>query len=155
MENAIKLSPLQSTVMVSLDHMPTWNGDAFAKAVNAGASTRRIVNLPPSQAPAWRVTISDQGPGFSRTHLPRIGERFYRVAGDLSAQEKGTGLGLAIVKHIVMRHRAGLFVQTIHKDDHENLDSTNKSDLNISGSAFSVIFIDRSAHSSDAIEEEE
>ena len=155
MENAIKLSPLQSTVMVSLDHMPTWNGDAFTKTVNAGASTRRIVNLPPSQAPAWRVTISDQGPGFSRTHLPRIGERFYRVAGDLSAQEKGTGLGLAIVKHIVMRHRAGLFVQTIHKDDHENLDSTNKSDLNISGSAFSVIFIDRSAHSSDAIEEEE
>ena len=76
MENAIKLSPLQSTVMVSLDHMPTWNGDAFAKAVNAGASTRRIVNLPPSQAPAWRVTISDQGPGFSRTHLPRIGGRF-------------------------------------------------------------------------------
>lgn len=156
-ENAIKLSPMKSTIKITLDHMPHWTGDAFAKQPKDGASTRRIVNLPPSRAAAWRVTISDQGPGFSRTHLPRIGERFYRVAGDLSAQEKGTGLGLAIVKHIVMRHRAGLFVQTLHKDDHESLDQTHKTELNNSGSAFSVIFIDKSDESSDmtTLEEEE
>ena len=79
----------------------------------------------------WRVIISDEGPGFKKTHLPRIGERFYRVAGDLPAQEKGTGLGLAIVKHLIMRHRAGLFVKTIHRDESENESH---------GTSFSVIF---------------
>jgi len=58
------------------------------------------------------LTLHDSGPGFSREHLPRIGERFYRIAGDLSSKEKGTGLGLAIVKHITRRHRGGLLIQS-------------------------------------------
>jgi two-component system phosphate regulon sensor histidine kinase PhoR len=129
-ENGIKLSPKGAAVQVALERLPDWAGQAFTAPVpNAGF--RRIVNLPPSNTPAWRITVTDEGPGFSRAHLPRIGERFYRVAGDLPAQEKGTGLGLAIVKHIVMRHRAGLYVTSQH-------DSDNKE--GISGSSFSVIF---------------
>ena len=106
-------------------------GQAFPESVDIRSRFRRIVNLAPSDNPVWRVTISDEGPGFTKTHLPRIGERFYRVAGDLPAQEKGTGLGLAIVKHLVMRHRAGLFVKTNHRDEAENQSH---------GTSFSVIF---------------
>lgn len=134
MENGIKLSPDGSTLHVSLERLPNWTGQAFEEPVRQDVGFRRIVNLAPTEHPVWRVIISDQGPGFSKTHLPRIGERFYRVAGDLPAQEKGTGLGLAIVKHLVMRHRAGLFVKTTH---------IGETETNSHGTAFSVIFTAR------------
>lgn len=134
MENGIKLSPEGSKLQVSLERLPSWTGQAFAGPIPPGYGYRRIVNLAPTEKPAWRVVISDAGPGFKKIHLPRIGERFYRVAGDLSAQEKGTGLGLAIVKHIVMRHRAGLFVRTAHAEETEN---------KTHGTSFSVIFTER------------
>ncbi len=137
LENAIKLSPKGSTVRAELKKFPRWGGEAFPLPLRKGAGFRRIVNLAPYENPVWRAVISDNGPGFSRTHLPRIGERFYRVAGDLPAQEKGTGLGLAIVKHIVMRHRAGLFVQSVHGS---HIKDTERMEDETSGTSFSVVF---------------
>jgi len=134
MENGIKLSPKGASLTVKLERLPDWTGQAFSNPIEDGAGFRRIVNLAPSNKPVWRVVIKDEGPGFSRAHLPRIGERFYRVAGDLPAQEKGTGLGLAIVKHIVMRHRAGLFVRSLHASAGENSST---------GTSFSVVFAAR------------
>jgi len=117
MENAIKLSSKGSTLHVSLEHFSEWDGQIFDDHKADKSEFRQIVKLSPTNKPAWRVIITDEGPGISKKHLSRIGERFYRVAGDLPAQEKGTGLGLAIVKHITLRHRAGLYVKTSHADE--------------------------------------
>ncbi|MCY6382584.1 phosphate regulon sensor histidine kinase PhoR [Hoeflea prorocentri] len=58
------------------------------------------------------VSVSDNGPGIPREHVPRLTERFYRVNVEASRSKKGTGLGLAIVKHILTRHRARLIVHS-------------------------------------------
>ena len=57
---------------------------------------------------AARLVIADEGEGIAPEHLPRLTERFYRVAASRSRALGGTGLGLAIVKHIVERHRGRL-----------------------------------------------
>jgi two-component system phosphate regulon sensor histidine kinase PhoR len=58
------------------------------------------------------LTITDQGEGIAREHIPRLTERFYRVDAARSRQLGGTGLGLAIVKHIANRHRGSLEIDS-------------------------------------------
>ena len=68
---------------------------------------------PPWQArPGVAVTVSDDGIGIARAHIPRLTERFYRANKSRSRAVGGTGLGLAIVKHIVNRHRGQLAIDS-------------------------------------------
>ncbi len=110
-DNAVKMSPKGGKVMLELSTAAQWRAqDIMGAETPPHQSSRQIVS-PAAAAQGYAVLkISDEGPGFAPNHIPRLGERFYRVAGDRSSREKGTGLGLAIVKHLVLRHRGGLMV---------------------------------------------
>lgn len=50
------------------------------------------------------VTVEDTGCGIAPEHLPRVFERFYRVARTHAGSPVSVGLGLAVVKSIASRH---------------------------------------------------
>jgi two-component system, OmpR family, sensor histidine kinase SenX3 len=51
------------------------------------------------------LSVRDHGIGMSRTHLPFIFTRFYRIGAEVRRSRVGTGLGLFIVRAIVKGHR--------------------------------------------------
>lgn len=77
-----------------------------------------LVTLKPAPAdnatarPGAALTVTDDGPGIAKHHLPRLTERFYRVDAARSRHKGGTGLGLAITRHIVMHHRGRLAIES-------------------------------------------
>ncbi len=62
--------------------------------------------------PGMVLSVTDDGAGIARDHIPRLTERFYRVDKGRARNAGGTGLGLAIVKHIVNRHRGTLGIDS-------------------------------------------
>ena len=58
------------------------------------------------------VEIADNGIGISKSHLPHVFDRFYRVDKSRSRLAGGSGLGLSIVKHIVEAHNQSINVRS-------------------------------------------
>ena len=58
-----------------------------------------------------RVSIKDTGRGIPEKDLPRIFEKFFRVA-DSEGYATGTGLGLSIVKQIIEAHGSQIDVKS-------------------------------------------
>ncbi len=58
---------------------------------------------------AASLEVRDRGPGVAAEDLPRLGERFWREAGQNGS---GSGLGLSIARRVAALHRAALAFET-------------------------------------------
>lgn len=83
-ENAVKYSPRDTTITVSLSR-----------------HDRYVV-----------VSFADQGVGISAEHLPHVFDRFYRASSVQTSETRSGGLGLAIARAIVTAHGGKIDVQT-------------------------------------------
>ncbi len=113
--NAIKYASPGGEVQIIVGIASTMAEAATACSRQSGDAKRSLLLQPyaSSEAPAVWVRVTDDGAGISEQHLPRLGERFYRVDESRGGKIEGTGLGLAIVKHIMARHRGGLAVESL------------------------------------------
>lgn len=80
--NAIKYSPEQSTVLVSVD----------------------------VQADRLRCTVADQGIGIEASEIATLFDRFRRAENAKISTTGGVGLGLALVKAVIDRHQGSIAV---------------------------------------------
>jgi two-component system, OmpR family, phosphate regulon sensor histidine kinase PhoR len=73
-----------------------------------GAVTLQAEAIDPQHV---RISIKDTGRGIPEKDLPRIFEKFFRVA-DSEGYATGTGLGLSIVKQIIEAHGSQIDVKS-------------------------------------------
>ncbi len=87
--NALKFSPADTTVRVSLYVRPGADGAGWAE-----------------------VAVSDQGPGMDEETRARVFERFYQGDAGLARGHEGMGIGLAIAREMVELHGGALTVES-------------------------------------------
>ena len=83
--------------------------NAVRHATPGSVLTLRIVSV---DAGCCRVTVENQGPTIAPDALPRLFERFYRVAAAGEAGGAHHGLGLAIVAAIARMHGGSAFARS-------------------------------------------
>ncbi len=113
-ENALKYTRPETSVLVEMDCDLSLDGakNFISRKWDDAARISILQSHVDMKDRFVAVRVSDQGAGIGRQHLPRLGERFYRVDEGRDRKVGGTGLGLAIVKHILARHRGGLMVES-------------------------------------------
>lgn len=94
---------LSEPVWVDLDMwekiVPNLLSNAFKFTLSGGVRVR-LLDTPRSAV----LEVIDTGTGIPESELPRVFERFHRVAGSVGRTHEGTGIGLAMVRELVGMH---------------------------------------------------
>ncbi len=58
------------------------------------------------------LSVRDTGQGISESEVPRIFDRFHRIAGAAGRTQEGSGIGLALVREVVEAHHGTISVES-------------------------------------------
>ena len=97
--NAIKFSPRDSTITISLELNPE---NMISEQSNLTQTDESLIIF----------KVQDQGRGIPPDKMNSIFERFHQVDASDSRQKGGTGLGLAICRSIVEQHGGTIWVES-------------------------------------------
>jgi signal transduction histidine kinase len=97
---------LETAVLNLLDNAVKYSGERVFVNVEAGES---------GDGQAY-LKVRDHGVGISRTHLPFIFNRFYRIGPEVRRSRAGTGLGLFIVRSVVKGHKGTVHAESAGPD---------------------------------------
>ncbi len=85
----------------------------FQNAVQHTDPEKGLIELSlDSSADSIELTVSDNGSGIPKEHLPHLFDRFYRSDTSRTRKYGGAGLGLAITKSIVELHKGTIQVES-------------------------------------------
>lgn len=107
----VECPTLTEPVWVDLDMwekiVPNLLSNAFKFTLSGGVRVR-LLDTPRSAV----LEVIDTGTGIPEDELPRVFERFHRVAGSVGRTHEGTGIGLALVRELVGIHGGTIQVQS-------------------------------------------
>jgi signal transduction histidine kinase len=93
---------IQRLLSILLENAAKYTPPGGSVILSAAVASGRIV-----------ISVRDTGVGISAEDIPRIFERFYRVAQPNDPSPRGSGLGLALAKWIAERHGTQVTVESL------------------------------------------
>jgi PAS domain S-box-containing protein len=103
LELVVDCEPLDEPILVDREMWEKIVLNLVSNAFKFTFSGRITVSLRQDETQV-ELAVTDTGGGIDPSELPRIFERFHRVAGAQSRTHEGTGIGLALVKDLVLLH---------------------------------------------------
>jgi signal transduction histidine kinase len=109
-QSAIEKTELRLVIdCPKLSELPWVDRDMWEKIVpnlvsNAFKFTLTVRSRFARAPTSFLLEVSDTGVGIPEDELPRVFERFHRVAGTTGRTYEGTGIGLSLVKELVTLH---------------------------------------------------
>jgi two-component system, OmpR family, heavy metal sensor histidine kinase CusS len=85
----------------------------LSNALKYTARGGRIILRAETTDGAATLSVIDSGIGIASEHLPRLGDRFYRVDPSRTSAPAGAGLGLSIVKSVIALHGGRLLIESV------------------------------------------
>jgi two-component system, OmpR family, heavy metal sensor histidine kinase CusS len=88
-------------------------GNLITNAIRYTPNRGKVtISWAPGQETETEVSVTDTGCGIAEEELPKLFDRFYRVAAARTSHPQGFGLGLSIVKSIMDLHGGSVAVRS-------------------------------------------
>ncbi|RZI56766.1 MAG: response regulator, partial [Rubrivivax sp.] len=114
LSNAFKFT-MRGQVTVRLREAGLEAGQDLSQSQSQSQSQSPSPSPSPSQSQSQAVLeVADTGAGIPADELPKVFDRFHRVAGAEGRTHEGSGIGLALVQELVLLHGGRIEASSVH-----------------------------------------
>ncbi|SDD86291.1 GAF sensor hybrid histidine kinase [Cupriavidus sp. YR651] len=108
----VDCDPLDGAVAVDRDMWETIVLNLLSNAFKFTYAGAIVVSVRANDAGDVELHVCDSGIGIPEAEIPRVFERFHRVAGAVGRSIEGSGIGLALVQELVRLHGGSIRVES-------------------------------------------